>query len=358
MHALLIALSGTVVALGVNTMRPNAALPSATMAGSAAVVEASAVAPVVDPSRITISVPAGGELTILDHLRRFADAAGLTLEIDRTALGSLANDWHEQTIVYGDDHRGPVTLADTLDHVMSRAEYDLWTVGGGAGRFVAVAIDGRLVVTTALGLDLRTTKRVVYPMARFAETAPDPLPSDLAEAVYEQVFAAVVEHVSPEHWRVLGGELANGTLIGSSLIVTAPARIHEQIGSMLDELHAQAVRQAEQREAAESARREAEAARHQALVERVRAEYERALGDHKGLRQQIDQLDVAIAQQFGQQSLAGSDDPAVHDAHSTEIARLGSESESLQMRIADVAARVDILRSRLIQLEYQPLLGR
>lgn len=356
MHALIIALAGTVVALGVNQVRPNAGLPAVVAAESDAVVERDATSPVTNLDQITISVPVGGELTILDHLNRYADASGLALEIDRAALGSFATDWHEQSIFYTESHRGSVTLAETLDSMMNRADYGLWATGGGKGRFVAVALDGKLVVTTALGLDLRTTERRVYPLARFAENAPDPVQGTHAQVMYDRLMQAVSQHVSPMDWQDNGGDLATATVLGSSLIVTAPTRIHEQIDALLDDLNAQSIEQAEQRHLAEAARRDAAARHHSQLVVWIKGEYERALSEQAGLTERIQKLSASVSRlQVSLGNLPAEDREEAIKPIYQELAGIDAEMRSVNVRLLEATARVDYLRSRMIEIEYEQL---
>jgi hypothetical protein len=356
MHALIIALTGTVVALGVNSMQPNAGLPVAQIAQPASGDSAAEEQPRFDLSAVEISVPPGGQLNTLEHLQRLAAEAGMRLEIDHHAIDEFDSGWLWLVIAYPQSHSGSVTFASIMQQMTITMESDLQPSAGNPNRIVVAESDGTLLVTTARGLDIRSTIRSVYPLARFAENAPDPVRGTQADMAYERVMRAVSQHVSPMDWQDNGGDLATGTVLGSSLIVTAPARIHEQIGTLLDDLHAQAVDQAEQRQAAEAARRAVADHEHGRLVARVKAEYERALSEQISVSAQLERLEMAVSDQHMKLSaLPAENRKEAADAIHREFARIGAEIRTHQIRLEEAVARVDYLRARMIEIEYEPL---
>lgn len=360
MNALLIALTGTVVALGVSVVRPPAApAPAGPPDGSLAAVHPGADRPADRPAdglgadllATTVSVTPGRQVAIQSLLERFAEKLALRLEVDHARLRAIGLAG-EHTVSYHESHRGEVTLGGALDQILNAADYDLWTNPGGS-KLVAAEMDGALVITTADGLDERTTSRRVYPLGRFTQHVEDASSGD-SRVAFEHLYMAITEHVFPDEWRENGGELATGTLLGASLIVTAPARVHAQVEALLDELHAQSVEQAAEREAAHAALREAAAAEHRKLLDRVRIEYDRAVHQQTSEAERIERIRGEIF--HAQIARANAKDDEIDRIHS-ELSDAAAELKRREISLEEAAARVEYLRARMIELEYEPLAG-
>lgn len=359
MHALIIALAGTVVALGVNTMRPATTLPAVAASSNAldAVTEPTNGGQVGVPATsgelmaATVDVPVGGQVSVEEILRRFASKFQVALELDREALSRL-NVGTDSVITFPAVHPSSESLAGILRRIQDESGHAFRTIAQ-ESRLAASIIDGTLVVTSRHELDVQTAERRVYALGRFSVDVTD---SSVRPIEFVQVVEALMDHVTPYFWRDRGGDMATATLLGSSLIVTAPARIHEQIEVLLDDLHAQAVEQAEQRQAAEAARREAAAREHNQLVSRVKAEYERALSELDNITIRIEQLTASGSRL--QRSLGSvSDDHRDKEAESIHqsLAVINADIRSLRTRMEESTARVEYLRSRMIEIEYEPL---
>lgn len=361
MHALIIALAGTVVALGVNTMRPATTLPAMAASSNAldAVIEPTLGGQVAVPSTsgelmtATVHVPVGGQVSVEEILQRFASKFHLTLELDREALSRL-NIGTDSVITFPAVHPSSESLAGILRRIQEESGHAFRSIAQ-ESRLAASIIDGALVVTSRHELDVQTTERRVYALGRFSGDLADPYDQQI-ELV--QVVDALMEHVTPYFWRDRGGDMAMATLLGSSLIVTAPVRVHEQVESLLDDLHAQAVDQAEQRQAAEAARRGVAAREHGQLVGQIRTEYERALSEKIDMTEQVERLEV----DYHRQNSAIVMLPAENKAETSkpiyaEIERIMTQIRSLRTRLEEATARVDYLRTRMIEIEYEPLVS-
>ncbi len=363
MHGLIIALAGTVVALGVNTMRPNAGLPAPGVAVSETVASAAPSVTVPEGKELspellatTAVVPVGRAVDLYEVLQPFAVRLSLPLEIDLAALGNRGLTALDKVMLTNNPERSLAAVLDAMTH--SVPVNDWHKHGRPADRILAAKLGGRLVVTTQHGFDLRTATRRVYPLARFVENAPGPVPGGHAEVAYDRVMRAVMQHVSPQDWQDHGGDLATGTVLGSSMIVTAPARIHEQIGALLDDLHAQAVEQAGERRAIESDRRAIAAREHTELVARVKDEYERVLSEQIALSRKIEQLNTAVSEQHIKRgALPTENREAAIKAINQEFVRIGAEINTTTIRLGEATARVNYLRTRMIEIEYEPLVS-
>jgi hypothetical protein len=347
MHALLIALTGTVVALGVNTMRPNAAaVPAVSTAHSEPVAAAHTFEDVL---AIAVEVPVGGTATVQGLLQRFAGELGLPLAIDPDALLQLGIA-PEHEVEFDAGHPATATLSGVLRRVQELSGHSTAHLGDGI-QLTAAVLDSELVVTSRNSLDRLTTTRRVYPLARFADDPPD---APQARDAYEQLLLAVMEHVLPDHWHDRGGDLATATVLGSSLIVTAPGRTHEQIGGLLDELHAQKTEQAAQRAASIASQQAAAADQHQRLIARIKHEYELAVSEQVGLVQQIDHIESAYARAESKLFEENKGEQARNEMIQ-EMVRIRGEKKALEIRLQEATARVDYLLGRMIEIEYEPL---
>lgn len=226
MHALIIALAGTVVALGVNTMRPGAALPAAQVA---------AVEPEPVGSAIAGEPIAVRDQTIAQVLEAFRAQVERPVMIHWPMLANIGLE--QETPLEFDADPIPANLIIKL--LAERTEQ-------------AVGDSMQLLVTPELieigvrsQFDLRTMERKIY------DTSPLALPegfqvmtgmNDTPRQVFRQwegadaIAAVLWTHVSPGDWSQNGGVLATHSAVGETLIITAPQRMHDQISALLSEL--------------------------------------------------------------------------------------------------------------------------
>jgi hypothetical protein len=88
------------------------------------------------------------------------------------------------------------------------------------------------------------------------------------EAEGHEVLESVVELVESDAWVPLGGDLASARVVGASLIVSAPVRIHEEIARVIEMMRAEVQRFEDERARAAQRAAQTEAAR----AEELRAE--------------------------------------------------------------------------------------
>lgn len=346
MHTLLIALTGTVVALGVNTIRPKAVAP-VTADNQAVLSDAPGQhEPRSDLLAVSIPVPPGGQLNTLELLERLAAQANLELEIDRPAIDEFDPGWLWHVFSYPHSHGGSTTLASLMT-----MESDVQPLTHNPNRIVVSETAGTLLVTTVRGMDIRSTSRSVYPLARFAENAPDPQMGAEAEAAYDRLMRAVTEHVSPMDWKDNGGDLATITVLGSSMIVTAPSRIHEQIDALLSDLHEQSIIQRMERERSDADRRRHEIQANERLVARLKDEYEHASAIYLEAVREISRLQAERNAKLVESSTASETD----DKLAIALGQIDSEIRAKELQSEEQMTRMRYLRSRLIAGEYEHL---
>ena len=172
-----------------------------------------------------------------------------------------------------------------------------------------------------------------------------------AETAVSSMMYAIRNHVSRDDWTDHGGDLATMSPVGTSIVVSAPERMHDAIEAMLADLHEQGLAAEAARDQAESDRRRAELRVHDELIDRLKDEYARAstayleaMSDLTRLRRERSELTVQPAQQAKDE-----DDLGPH------LDRIDAEIRSLELQAEEHGARMRYLRSRLIGSEYEHL---
>ncbi|MEZ6318911.1 MAG: permease prefix domain 1-containing protein [Phycisphaerales bacterium] len=211
----------------------------------------------------------------------------------------------------------PIAVAesDDLIEVSTRSHFDQRTME-------LHTYDIRDLVEMRSGMDAST-------LAEIGETGAWP---QAADAVYEKLARLVGE----DEWQSWGPGLAHGQVAGASLIVEAPARVHEKIGQVLAMMREDAVRTRQQgRVAADMARNELgrQAAE---LFDQV-SRYKKSYAE---LSARVDRLsqDIYEAQQAG-------------DVDKAEELRLKQTEAEIERDLAH--DRIEAFKGPLIELEVQ-----
>ena len=227
MHALLIALTGTVVALGVNTMRPQASTPAPVAVQS----EAGAAALSGEP------IPVRGQ-TLGEVLESFVSRSDRPVMVHWTLLQDIGLERDEPIEIDAD----PLRFGTILQLLAERTE-------PGLGDSIALLEAPDLIeVGLRSQFDQRTMQRRNYDLANLVgHEVRNPVTGQQATiarpgAGYTgghgaMAIAQLLEtHVSPDDWVRLGGDLARYSAMGNVLVITAPERIHAEIEATLTEL--------------------------------------------------------------------------------------------------------------------------
>ncbi|RMH28322.1 MAG: hypothetical protein D6692_05625 [Planctomycetota bacterium] len=353
MHALIIALTGTVVALGVNTMRPNAGLPTAP-GNELQVANVKPERSDLPPQGVefndeqlsmTALVPVNQDSSFAEVLQPFAESLGLQLDIDQISLSQRGLTAVEKVRFVNQPERSLGSVLNSITHALPTNE---WHKYGEQDRVVAARFGDRMFVTTRAGLDRRSMTRHVYSLASFSAF------HESGERSFQDIAETLANHASPEDWEQNGGDLAVFSTLGSSLIVTAPIRIHGELQSLLDDLAAEFAKQEAQRARMAEEQAEANADAHGQIVSRIKHEYELAVSEQVGLVQKIDELSGAYARAESRLFEVNKDEQARNEMIQ-EMARIRGEKRALEIRLQEATARVDYLLGRMIEIEYEPL---
>ncbi len=276
MHALLIALTGTVVALSVNTMRP---VPVAGTAPATA-SETEAVSP-IPALKLTVR-----ERTIGQLLEEYASLADRSVLVHWPMLAQIG--------LLPDTELGmdvdPLP-AEAVFAMIAERDFPNRTLDGSIDTLVGPNL---IEIGTRSQFDLRTMQRKSYdasmlmgygaasPASRARRQNPGMGQRGESFSVSEGArgVAMLLEtHISPSDWTNNGGELAQHSVMGTTIIVTAPERMHREIAVFIEEL-ARTQLQAEEA-GREAARRQIEALA--SNFDELEAEYGRLVAEWESL---------------------------------------------------------------------------
>ena len=199
--------------------------------------------------------------------------------------------------------------------------------------------------------DRRTTVKRVYDLSDFAQphlhdSSNSNQSSRMAahtQNTVQRVMDLMQRHVSSRDWTSMGGSLATSSALNSTLVVTAPERMHDEIRVLLDELVAQHQRQ--QRELQTQS---------QDAIDRIRAEYE--IAKQKYLTKSNDYGRIQLQGQLIEQSivqgeLSGPD----FEKSQAQLGDLELMLKELKIELQEQERRYESLQSLLIHAESDQL---
>lgn len=336
MHGLIIALAGTFVAIGVNAFRP-APVVNAPLAVT---VEAEVSVPHESRAPVLLEVR---DRTIEQVVASFREQAGRPVIVHWSALSDIGIE--KENPVDIDSEPLPVDLVFKILAERDRGIDD---------SIALLSTSDHVEIGLQSVFDHRTTVRRIYTLSDLGASESDmPLmrngspnsPADTNRAVSEylrSVAEMLVDHVSSRDWVVRAGSLANYSVVGQSIVVTAPERIHGQIAMLLADVRTETERRAE-----------IETNERQSIIGKLRSEYKQAMMLWNETSQDINKIERMIAEVKGK--ISASDDAESRAAGEVMVIELQGESDQLRMRLDEFEARIRYLRSRMIASEYESL---
>lgn len=212
-----------------------------------------------------------------------------------------------------------------------------------AGEPIAVEESDDLIeVSTRSHFDQRTMELRTYDIRDLVELRSGTDASTLIdigetqqwrECAYD-VYQAVVQLVGGEAWEDRGGSLARGQVIGASMIIEAPTRIHEQIDKVLAMMRKDAERT---RELASDAARK-EAARRDA--------------QHAQMQQDLDGFVVRLAEAGAQKQFYLNRINSEKNLSEDQLKALNLELVRASQEFELLTQRVERIKSRMLDLEF------
>lgn len=323
MNATLFVLAGTILAASVSTMMPSAATTAEQITANESIN--SLVEKPADPLASTmIDVREG---TIGEMMDTIESSSYLPVIVHWSLISDLGFDRDAPVGIQS----APISAELALTILAERTEPML------RDSIAVLQTPDRLEIGTRAQFDRRTTEQRLYDIAVIASDQIESNRRGIAQSArstMEQVAELIKKHISSDDWASLGGELARITVLNTTLVVSAPERMHNEIEQLLNELKQVHI----------DAQRERIAA-HQERIKKISIERDRV---HK-------ELSVAYVKQhtiaLEQQEEWDRDDS---DEESTNFQPILSE---LQRDIKDLEDRSAYLSQLLMELEYTELSG-
>lgn len=319
MHALIIALAGTVVALGVNIMRPNVGLLVAAIVqpdadaistlSEAVPVREKTIGEVLESFRSNAERPVMIHWTLLEDIGLARDAP-VQIDADSLPIAVVLQLLAERTRTQVRDSIAILETPDLIEiglrsqfdqRTMDRRNYDLSSLNG----YAVVLPNSARIATLNPGREVRFTDGPVG-IASLIET-----------------------HVSPGDWVNAGGDLARYSIIGNTLVITAPERIHKQIASVLKDLEATRVSTLEETSRLATSR-----------WDRLQERHTQLESEHADLFEQWAAVMEAKAEASEGQLIFNADRNAVFTQRSEDLA---ARMRSIRLRQASILAQMDNL---------------
>lgn len=205
----------------------------------------------------------------------------------------------------------------------------------------------RIEIGNRSQFDRRTKEKKIYDLSVFTQpylaVATDSNRNSRMAAQTQNTVQRVMDlmqsHVSSKDWTSLGGSLATASTLNSTLVVTAPERMHEDIRVLLEELKAQH----------ESQQREQHTQSREAL-DRIRAEYEVAKQKYLTKSNDYGRIELQgqqIEQHMEQGELSGPE----FDKARAELGDLSLMLKELRLELQEQERRYESLQALLINAE-------
>lgn len=195
-------------------------------------------------------------------------------------------------------------------------------------------------ISTRSHFDQRSKERVMYSLDGVIPKNPvafagGNVPIGADDDAIQMVVDIIQHHIDVNGWVALGGATSSVTAIDRTLIITAPERVHLEIEPLLKELR-------QRREArSESIRHDREE-----LAHRIRAEYQE-------LRQQRTRLTIDENQRNVRDYNAVQSDESSTEEDKYEANQLFSiRAQQISFEIEEIDARLQFMRDKLIQADY------
>lgn len=340
MHTLITIAAGSLIALGITANNASSTTNTATLPQSKATESHAELAALSADPFSSFSID-GRDSTIGDLFQQIDQNTDKPVIVHWGALAAIAV--NKDTPLEIDSQ--PITAGLILTILAERSER-------AAGDAIAVLEKAdRIEVGTRSQFDRRTSEKRVYDLSMFIEPETQSHPVSGRAQVFQaqtrnatqNIIALLQTHVSPHDWTTKGGDLASATAINSTLVITAPERMHAEIDALLRELGKQS--NAQQRE---------HHAQTERAFERIRAEYEAAKRAYIAKSNEFGRIELRgrqIEQRMERGELSGPD----FEQDMAELGDLGLMLKELRLELNEQERRYESLQSLLIDAERDQL---
>ena len=247
----------------------------------------------------------------------------------------------------------PLTAKLVLTILEERTERDM------SNSIAVLEEDEHVEIGLRSQFDRRTTTKRIYDLSGFADRTSQANPASSArggissnqlreqrtEHKLNQIIDLLQTHVSRDDWASMGGDLASLSALDTTLIVSAPERMHEEIRSLLEELQAQHIAQTQ-----EQMEQRTRAMHH------VRAVFREAKDQYLKSSGELRRLQVLI-QNTEQRLFDGTINEDELEVIQKEQENLGFMLQELQIEANEAERRYERYQSLLIDAEQELLMS-
>lgn len=338
MNALLIAATGSLLALGIHITLPSTILPTLQTQGTGEIVADSKLSGIpFDKIKVDVRNATLGEM--VEQLQTKTD---IPLIVHWPMFDSFGFD--RDTKIDIDSDPIPATLVLTI--LAERTEQYV------KDSMVLHRADDQYELGSRSQFDHRTIGKRIYDLSAFVEPTPIEQSSTGRQSnratesnnnvAKQRILDMLTFHVSSDDWRNAGGELAYASVIGNNLVISAPSRMHDEIKVLLEDLI--------DREVAYS--KEAQY-KNQRAFDRVEEEFKSVRGRlielGERLRKIEDERDMIMASPFDQ-----SDQQAIQ-VRTVHLMEISAHLAPLNFELKELEERYSFLKSRMIESQYANL---
>jgi hypothetical protein len=287
--------------------------------------------------------------TISDLFKGIADATDKPVIIHWELIRDIGYEQDTPLDIDAD----PISAALTLTILKERAEMNI------SDSIAVLEEEEHIEIGLRSQFDRRTTEKRIYDLSGFADTISQANQASMGRggiSTYDlraqrttskltEIVDLLMTHVSTNDWTQMGGDLASLSVLNTTLVVSAPERMHQEIESLLEELQEQHQAQVQDR-----------LDKRMRAMQRVRAEFEHAKQEYLMKSNELDRLQSRTQNlnvKFVSSELDEDEEQRIRD----EIADLRPKIQVLQLEVDEAEIRYGQYQSMLIAAEQDQIMS-
>lgn len=341
MNATFFVLAGSILTAGVSMMMPNAPQQQTSAAGQTESVETSRHQPAEsDPlNAFTINVRSATLSDMFQNLESHTDRPVIV------HWDQIANLGFDRESVIGIDSQ-PIKADLVLTILAERTEQEI------SDSIAVLQTDNRIEIGTRSQFDRRTRAQKIYDLSIFEDITEKfernlyrGGPAQVNEKTLRTILTLLEGQISPHDWDTAGGDLASAGILNQTLVVTAPERVHDQIKTMLHELHQQHIEQ-----------QRAHQQYQQQSIERLNDAFAAIRESLKNVRMEIRAKQEEL-KRIGTSPFHNINDPDARAQAELQAQALHAKIEELKLQEQELDRRHGQYQSMLINYEFKDLIS-
>ncbi|MEX0876960.1 MAG: permease prefix domain 1-containing protein [Phycisphaerales bacterium] len=340
MNATFFVLAGSILTAGVSMMMPSAPQQQTSNTGSESVV-AIDKEPSDESSFDSFTVDV-----------RDATVAEFIQQIDRNIERPLIVHW-ELISDLGFNRDAPLDIdADPIPAGLALTILAERTEPTLSDSIAVLEKDDRIEIGTRSQFDRRTSEKRIYDLSIFTPEAQVIMrgnqmhrsaPRVSTENEMTRIRGLLQSHISSDAWVDFGGDIASATVLNTTLVVSAPVRMHTQIDALLGKLIEQHIAQLQEKEAHQ-----------QRMIERASGEFSQVRDSLMSVRMELLEKQEEL-KRVGISPFNDTADPEARAEAEKRSLEVQAQQEDLKLKERELLTRHDHLQSIIIQSEYEEL---